>query len=370
MCDMAEIRIKVPHVREVKRNGYSDVYFKVHPKDRPAGWRPSIHLGRTDKDSMSGIAKKAEQTYEEYKAFNLPAVERAGTFPVIIREYKQSPFWDDLADSTQRDYQSYFHIIHDWSERNKHPHISTLERAHAGALLSKYDDTPVKQKRLKTVLSLLCGFSFDRGHCNHNVIKGIKLRKRKTEKRSLKLWTEEIMDAFVEECANDGIASLGLIALTMLETSQRKGDVINMQKGRDYKDGKLAYVQSKTGKTVWMNATDKLKTAYKKCGTGDFMMFIHERTGKPWNKYTVTHEAKRILTKIGYPEHILQQTRHSQINYLYEIGLDDQTIIAMTGHENPQTMRQFYREKTNEKLANKGVEQINNHRKVTQRGNT
>lgn len=357
MSDM-EFRIKVPHVRAVKRNGYIDYYFKVHPKDRPEGWEPSIPLGRSDKNTEAQIAKKAQKINEEYKAFILPPTEKEGSLPTVITDYKSSHHFLDLAEKTRRDYESYLRIIYDWSARNKHPHISELKRSQAAMFLSTFEDTPTKQRRLKAVLSILCGHAYDRGLVEANVITGIKLRKSKKPKAAIKLWGEEEVDAFIKEADKLGLQSIAGILLTCIETSQRKGDVIKMINGKHYKDGRLEYHQSKTKKNVWLPATNKLKSRLNREHSNSFYMFPNQQ-GKPYHHDTVGKLVRKVCNNIGLQGYILKDTRHSQVNYLFSIGCTDSEIIAFTGHENPETMRMYYREKINEKLAENVVDKIN-----------
>lgn len=357
-----EFRIKVPHVRAIKRNGYTAYYFKVHPKDRLEGWKPSIPLGRSDQKTMNEIAAAAESTYKEYKEFCLPSKIKEGSFPDIIEKYTLSTFFTDLAPKTRRDYLYYHEMLRDWSDRNGHPHIKHLTRADASKFLFSFEDTPTKQKRLRAVLSVLCGFAYDRGIVDKNVISGIKLRKSKKPKRDIVLWDERSVNVFIEQADKMGLQSIAGILLTCIETSQRKGDVIKMINGKHYKDGKLEYIQSKTGKTVWLPATNKLKRRLNKNHSSSFYMFPNEQ-GKPYHHDTVGKLVRKVCDSIGLNNHILKDTRHSQVNYLFSIGCSDSEIIAFTGHENPQTMRKHYREKINEELAIKVVSKIDNLRK-------
>lgn len=367
MSDMAKLIAEIPHVVSIKRKGYRDVYFKVHVKDRPDGWTPSIPLGRTDKLSMAEIAKRAEETYSQFMAFKDKFItgedisRKMGTLPDVITIYRSSSFWKDLADRTRKDYDTYLELIEKWSKRNGHPPLKNMTKPHAIKWLNTMEGTPVKQRRAKTVLSILFSIAEMEGYVPSNIVKGIKLRKRQTEKRAVTLWAEDHIDRFIEKADAMGLASIGSIVLTGIETAQRRGDVVKMVNGKDYKDGKLRYYQSKTKKHVWFDATDKLKERLK-LHKDSFYLFTNSH-GKKWHSDTVTHHVREICDLIEMPDHILGQLRHSQINYLYELGLDDQTIIAMTGHERPQTMRQFYREKRNEKLANQGIAYINKERK-------
>lgn len=367
---MAKLKTELPpHCRVKNRGKYKDVYFEVHIKDRPEGWPPSIRLGRTDIDSIDDIVKKGISAYQSYRRFVLdgPAASRSeeGTLPYIIEAYKTSHFWKHLAPKTKRDYEAYLLEIASWSKRSSHPHISLLTVKSIIKWLNKYKDTPVRMKRAKSVLSVLYKIAYNEGFIdNKRLVQDIELEKQRQEdKRPIVIWTENDVDAVVREADDRGLYSIGSIALTCMETCQRRGDVVPMINGRDYKNGQLRYFQSKTKKHVWFKATDKLRERLDRYHSQQVSMFINENTGRPWHPDSVTHQIRNICDHLGMTDHILMQMRHSQINYLYELGLDDQTIIAMSGHENPQTMRAYYREKRNKELANKGVEYINKERK-------
>ena len=79
---------------------------------------------------------------------------------------------------------------------------------------------------------------------------------------------------------------------------------------------------------------------------------------------SVTHKVRGICDYLEMPNHILGHLRHSQTNYLYEIGCSDEMIIAITGHNDPQTLRNHYKESRNRELANEGISKIN---KIRQR---
>lgn len=368
MSSMSKIDINVPHVVIVKRKIYQDVYFKVHPKDRPDGWKPSIKLGRTDKDSMSYLVKQAETVYQEYMDFKselhagIKIGVRSGTFPHLIGLYKASAFWDNLTPKTQRDYDTYLRRIHEWSAKNGHPHIRELKRKHLIAYLSTLDDTPTLRKRMKGLITTLCRRAMDEDFIQINPCDGLELAPVKKDKRPITIWSEQDIDAFVTEADRRGFHSLGSIVLTMIETAQRMGDVVKMRNHVNYKSGHLQYTQSKTGAKVSFPATNKLYNRYEKTGSGDFFMFINEITNKPWQTDNVSRKVREICDHLGMNNHIAMHLRHSTIYYLYELDLTYNEIASITGHSQATVkdmLDRHYLEIRNEKVASKGIEKIN-----------
>ncbi len=376
MSDMAKFNFKLPrHCRAKPRKGYYDVYFEVHIKDRPHGWPASIRLGRTDKDSIKDIIAKGEIENQRYLDFCAGYTPRApeGSFEHIITIYRQSYHFKDLKDKTRKDYMHYLREIEEWSARNNSPHISMLNVKNATRWLNTFEEKPVKQKRMRSICSILANVAITEGYIERNVFEYVKLRTRQTEKRKVVIWSEEDIDRFIDECDARGLSSLGSIALTMIETSQRKGDVLTMQRGKNYTGGKLIYIQSKTGKKVAFNTTKKLQMRYDSVGIGDFMMFINENTGKPWTGDNVTHRAREILDYLGMNKHILMHLRHSQVYHLYELGHAYNEIAAITGHSEDtikDMLNRHYLEIRNEETANRGIAKIDEARKSRTKSRT
>lgn len=372
MSSMAKLKADIPHIQINKRNGYSDVYFKVHPKDRPEGWPASLPIGRTDKLSEAEIVKKAQEIFNEYVLFKKSIVDgrpshRPGTYPDIIQVYKKSEFWTGITEATRKNYGPYLKEIEQWSIRNNHPHVREQTKKQALKwLTTTFKNAPTRQRRAKVVLSILHKVAMNEDYINENIIEKITIPGSKKEKRKVTIWSEADIDRVVQECDERGFKSLGSLVLTGIETAQRQGDVIRMKNRTDYEDGNLIYVQSKTGKKVKFRATEKLRRRYEKAGIGEFSMFIRENTGRLWTGWAVAHELRDICDYLGMTEHVFAHLRHSQVYYLYELKLPKQSIMAITGHSEKTIdamLQNHYLEIRNEKLANQGIARIDRERR-------
>lgn len=375
MPSMANLKAEIPHIQINKRSGYSDVYFKVHPKDRPEGWRPCIHIGRTDKLSEAQIVAKAQEIFNEYVLFKKSMVDgksnhKMGTYPEIIQIYKKSEFWTGIADVTRKNYGPYLKEIEQWSIRNGHPHIREQTVRQILKWLRNFKAAPTRQKRAKIVLSILHKVAMNEDYINENIVENVTLPDSKREKRKVVIWSESDIDSVVQECDDRGLKSLGSLVLTGIETAQRQGDVIRMRNKVDYDDGNLIYVQSKTGKKVKFRATEKLRRRYETVGIGEFSMFIRENTGRLWTGWAVAHELREICDYLGMTEHVFAHLRHSQVFYLYELKVPKQSIMAITGHSEKTIdamLQNHYLEIRNEKLANQGIARIDKERRKRQK---
>jgi integrase len=372
---MATLKAELPaHCRVVNRGSYADVYFKVHPKDRPDGWKPSIPLGRTDQDSFDTILEKAKKVSDEYEAFLMGVTTiKTGSLPDLITKFKKSELWHSWKPANQKEYHYYFETIREWSEKAGHAHVSLMTVKSINKWLSGFSETPSRRKRLLLSLKRLLDLAVNEGEIESNPAKKITLPPVGKPKRLKKLWSEKEIDAFVSACDAAGRTSLGTIALTMIESAQRLSDVVFMVYGRDYKDGHLHYIQSKTGKSVWLPCTEKLKARYKAYPPHGIAMFINECTGKQWTVSNVSHVARKILDEIGMEGYILKELRNSQTTYLLELGCEIPEMAAMTGHSLQTAQKMFdqhYAETRSKILAEKVVKRIDDFRKSNTKSNT
>jgi hypothetical protein len=381
---MANFKTKLPpHCQVKKRKSYCDVYFMPHPKDRPDKWPATIHLGRTGKTPAEEIIKRANDTYDNYVSFRfrhetgIDTRIKEGSLPDIIKKYKDSVFWISLTDRTRSDYSIFLNKINDWSFRAGHPHIAKLTTKSLYAwIIDNWRDAYRRQKYARTVLVILYQVAIREGFVEVNLAESIKLKTvRREEKKKIHIWSQKDIDAFVKEADARGLHSIGSIVLTGIETAQRQADVVKMRHNVDYKDGKLIYVQQKTGKKVKFNATKKLDERYKKHHPSNQMfLFINENTKRPWQYRSLAQKIREICDHIGLYEYVYAHLRHSQVYYLYENELNKNIISAMTGHSMKTVdsmLDRHYLEVRNEELANRGVAKIDRVRqKVRQSSQT
>ena len=343
--DMPRLDIELPpHIKFKKRGHYTDVYFLPKKEHRPKGWQPSIHLGRLEDLKPEELKKKSDAIYEEYKLFKsgleglAGRAKKEGSLPDLVTKFKQSEYWDVLGSRTKKDYDYYFMRIEDWSAKNNHPHVRGLTTKAMARFLRDYRDRPRTRRLFLNAFRQLYKIAVDEGLVAANLAAQISLPRSKKPKRKKKLWTEKVLDMFVAECDHLGYHSVGSIATTMIETTQRNSDVVSMVNGRDWKEGTLKYIQQKTGKEVLLSPTQKLRERYEAYPPGDYMMFINEKTRRPWSVDTLSKKAREIMSSIGMQGYILKELRHSQITYLIELNCTDKEIAAFTGHS-LQTVR-------------------------------
>ena len=367
--NMPMINIKLPeHCRRIKRKGYDDIYFAPNKRHIAKGWKPTTFIGRLTVNNLQEILDKCERTLLDYNIHRSGVdlyEDKQGSIPDLIKKYKVSEYWETKAPRNQYEYSRYFGHINDWSDKNNHPHVSLLTAKAIVTYLKQYKDKPRTRKMYLYAFKELLKIAIDEGEITHNIAYEIKLPRSNKPKRKKVLWEEEAVDIAAKACDDQGYPSLGSIIMTMIETTQRLGDVTRMVNGRDWVNGELKYIQQKTGSAVFMPPTQKLKDRYKKFPPSDYMMFINEDTNRPWLVNTITHKIRKILDSANMEGYILRDLRPSQVTYLFSLGCTPNQIASFTGHTLgtvTEMMDSHYAETRQRELAKEVVTKIDEHR--------
>lgn len=333
---MANIKSKLPPHCQVKNRGkYEDVYFTVHPKDRPDGWPATIKIGRSDKMPPSEILKKAEDIHAEYLSFIatrvIGIVANKGSFPDVIRRYKESPRWARLSLGSKRNYELFFKDIEDWSRRAGHPPISKCTQKSLYAWLSKYESRPRQQKYAKSAMSVLFKTAIRLGYTSQNIVADIQLERYDPD-TTITLWSYEQIERLIAHADSSGWNSVGTAILIGYETGQRPGDILAMQKPRDYKDGQFLFTQRKTKKRVGLAATTRLRNRLDALPPENLILVTHDNTGKKWNSVMFSKRFRILADEIGLNEHNFKHLRHMFVIDAERAGSTASDIAAVTGH--------------------------------------
>lgn len=366
---MVKIDLDLPPNCQIKdRGSYKDVYFIAHRKFRPDGWPSSIHLGKIPKSDPKELHAYAWRVYEDYKLVKTGVGSKIpeGSLHDCCNKYEASGYYKDLTRRTQEDYDYYIKEIKAWSKEKNHAHVRHIEPKHCIKWLNKFEDTPVKQRRARTVLGIIMGQAIREGFINVNPVRDIKLRRRKKdEKRKVVIWKDDDIDTFVACTDAAGWPSIGTAVLIAFETGQREGDVLSMQKPRDYENGRFKFFQSKTGQWMDVRATKRLKARLMILPEEQLMLVRHETTGQRWRQDTFIHKFREIADLCGLKSHIFMHLRHSAVLNLEIAGCTPGQIAAITGHslKTVMTILETYRTRSTE-VADTAIMRLESYRKT------
>lgn len=190
-----------------------------------------------DKNSIGSAGFMAECS--RVTALYMEERPRAGTWGILASEYKKSPEFMDLADSTRGDYEDVLEYLRPMAQVA----LSDFKRS----LVVRIRDKAFKKHKrrfanyVKQVISLVFSWGEERGYVDHNPAKGIKNIKRpKGMDRANRPWTDEERFAVLDESPwhiKVPVALCMYLALTetdalKLPKGDYKGDVITGKRGK------------------------------------------------------------------------------------------------------------------------------------------
>ena len=365
---MATVSLVLPtHCHVKRRDNYQDVYFIIHKDVRPEGWPATIFVGRIGRESPHDIITKGNQINVDYENFaaNRSGQQRIdqllGTFPHIVRLYKESPFFLDLGMQSRETYTYSLERILEWSEENDHPHIKFFTVAVASKFLQKFDHAPFAQRSYKKVLSRLCTIAVQEGFLQGNPMRDVVLRRKPKSGRQIRLWTDEKMLQFAKEADGLGFPSMADILYVGCDLSQRLSDILPMEQHVDYVDGVFYFLQNKTGVQVNIPATRFIKERLARIPKDQKYLFAKDGTDAPWKRTDFNYRFRFIADRCGLQGFIFQQGRHSAINKLKQAGCTAELISPVTGHGIKSTANMIdkhYGVDRDEQLAHQAIQKL------------
>ncbi|KPU83518.1 hypothetical protein JI58_08640 [Marinosulfonomonas sp. PRT-SC04] len=291
---------------------------------------------------------------ERERLLNAPApVVHGSTFSHVIDRYERSPEFVRLAPRTKADYRKHLSFL---DEKIGHLEPKSIERFH----VIQWRDTWAKKSphtanyRLR-ILKIVMERAIDFGllPTGGNRAKGVS--EVKYEKRERLPWPDELIGA-AREAADQRTR---LLFELLLGTGQRIGDVLKM-KWSDYDGEAISVRQAKTKTNLWIPAPQMLLQALANAPRRSvFILTNHAGTG-PWSYRGAADGMMTLRRKIGAEAYDIHALRYTATAELARAGLEDDLIMAITGHKTHK-MVQLYagaaRQKARARVANAAREQ-------------
>jgi integrase len=141
----------------------------------------------------------------------------------------------------------------------------------------------------------------------------------------------------------------------LLETAQRRGDVVRM--GRQHVRGDVIdVIQSKTGKALQIPISAALSAAID-ASPRDNLTFLTRSAGRPFSGKDFTVWFKRAIRKARLPEEAsVHGLRKAAARRLADRGFSANIIAAWTGHASLQEVSRYTAAADQLRLARQGLE--------------
>lgn len=283
-------------------------------------------------DVIDSHAFLVAYTGEEEKS-HISVDRNKGTFKELIQRYVESPEYGKLRPRSKKDYRD---------------HIKAIENRFGDLPVAALDDAGVRRHFLKwrdelgnsskrqadyaiAVLRRVLSCSRSRGYILYNHAE--QIAKLDASDRSQKVWTQDNIEAFIH-VAHIEIAFALVLAV---ETGQRQGDLLALTWGA-YADGVLTVNASKTGVTVYVPVTNKLRgwfdriKAHRESMGVNAITILADTKGLPWQEHSFRRNFRAARNKAGISELTFHDLRGTCVTNLADAGATHHEIASITGH--------------------------------------
>lgn len=361
---------KLPPYTVRRQRGGRDVYFfQVPPGRKPTvdgePWpkgTPALgdDVNRAIEQGWK-LYRELERLRDEIRSNGELQRERPGTVPHLLRLYRQSPRYQELAERTRGDYERYLLKIETWSDKAGNPHV----REFRPKLLRKFVEgfNGYHSKRLAwNALHLLFAQAVEEEELERSPLSDMTPPRRPKADRHKQrpAPTLEAHNAVVNQAIEEGRWSIALALTFAYELAQREEDALRWERSWEVTlDGvpSLRFQQSKTGKRMVMPMPDGLQAMVRRAQEAGAVQHtkwrvVNENTGKRYDaradysnsvfNHTVARIAKRAGVegfKPGMRRHlgVLERIRagFTLLQVAYHTGHSPRTIMDIINHYMP-----------------------------------
>ncbi len=250
---------------------------------------------------------------------------RPGSFDAVIAAYYASPEFQSLSAATKATYRG---IIERF--RNKHGRwpVAGLERRHLKAMIGAMADRPAAANNLLRMLRMLLNFAMDMGLIQVNP--AIGMRGFATRSQGFHAWSEDEIARF--RAAHRPGSRERMAFELLLNTGQRRGDVVQMGWQHITDGGILVAAQQKTGEAVWIPLLPELVECLERLARTN-MTFLVTHTGAPFSPAGFGNWFRAACNDAGLSHCAAHGLRKAAARRLAEAGCTEKEIAAITGHK-------------------------------------
>lgn len=264
---------------------------------------------------------------ERERLLSAPVPVPAGkTIAHVIARYEASSEFSGLAQRTRMDYRKHLDFL---LARIGHLDPKTIKRHHVIDWRDAWAvGSPHRANYRLRVLRIVLERAIDFGllSVGANPAKGVP--EVKYAKKQRLPWPEDM----ITEAREHADARTGLLFELLLGTGQRIGDVLKM-KWSDFDGEAISVRQGKTKASLWIPAPQMLLAALSNAPRRSVFILTNLRATGPWS-YRGAHDSMMKLRKaIGAEAYDIHSLRYTATAELARVGLDDATIMAITGHK-------------------------------------
>ena len=221
-------------------------------------------------------------------------------------------------------------------EQFKRERLAGKWRAHGQKHAAKPLRPATVNRELDTLRSIFSK-AVEWGTLREHPMRGV--RRLKVDNRRTRILTETEQLSLLQACPKmlAGIVRLALI------TSARIGELLAV-KWDDVSDRELVFPETKNGRARSIPVSPAMKAVFDQCPRGRSpWVFTNPRTRRPYTVNGVAHVFRRAVERAGIRtgDVTLHTLRHTAISRMIAMGVDDFTVMAISGHRSIRMLERY-----------------------------
>lgn len=342
-----------------ERGGRTVYYWQVTKKHRAIvngePWPVGVTRLPDDAGEMLTAAARLNAELDQLRS-GVAQDARKGSMPWLIAQYERSTYFLKLRKRTQRSYTYLARHVLQWSKEKGHPPITDLRMNKVLEFLTKFDgqacdahktlepdclncrrERPVLRHQVAGYLRTVLHYAERTGVRleGSNPARGLRLGGTKRQKPIRIVDVPQVL-AIVAKAREMGLPHIAVGTLLHFDLGQRQGDVLRLQKPRDYRGGVFQFEQSKTGQVVTiMPFLSETREALNAIPDAQFMLVV-DANGRSFTtetrQRTYGADFRRVADACGFKDLWEMELRHSCVIFCERAGLRPSEIATRTGH--------------------------------------
>ena len=321
---------KLARIRIKGVSCYTDRHGNTHWRFRSKGFQCA--LPSPDSPGFSAALERARQHMRQ--PAESPKRAPRGTFDWLIAAYYRSADFHALKASTQAVYRG---VLEPFRAKHGFGPVGEMKARHIRAIMDGMIDRPHAANRLLKLLRQLMRLAILEELRADDPTIGIRPFSSKSD--GFKPWSWEQIDAFRNHHPHGSKPRLALELL--LNTGARRGDVVLLGRQNMTPDGKLHYVQSKTGTPATPPILPELQAEIDALPKGQ-MLFLVTEHGRPHSVKAFGNWFRKQCKAAGIPKgYSAHGLRKACAIRLADARCTTHEIMAITGHKTLSEVQRY-----------------------------
>lgn len=308
-------------------------YWQVPKRNRvrlkDGAWFPTT-LPRLSDDPHERAAQ-AKALNAELDSHRATMAGSSESLPVLIEAYEASHYFRQLKDRTKDNYRQLARRVIQWSALKGHPNIQTITTPIVLNFLSRFEATASLRDHIANYLAVIFEFARRTGKIDNNPARKLGLKRAKRLKPIRVVDIDQMLN-IVNKAREMGMPHVAMGTLLHFDLGQRQGDVLRLQKPRDYRNGVFHFVQAKTDQVVTLKPFLQETRDALAALPATQLMLVADKNGSAVEAPAYSRDFRIVARAAGFPDLWEMELRHSCVIYMERAGLTPAEIATRTGH--------------------------------------